>query len=164
MERTRQAASSSSPTTVSRSSTTRRVSTRSTWTSLARLRVAVPGGPITGGNLQVSLDRAQSLADLQQIALRRLRGASTIPIELHMDHGFPRGVIANVSVTGTEPVARAANFIKAFKDFYRINSTDLALRSTSVFSLAEGLVPESWSPSTRPTKAFLCTVATSSCG
>ena len=96
-------------------------------TALGSGGIAVPGGVIDGGNFQVAPARVPSLNDLQIAALRRLQTASRIPAELRVEHGFPRGVVAQIPVRGANPVERARLFLDDYKDLYRLNSPDLHL-------------------------------------
>jgi hypothetical protein len=89
--------------------------------------IAVPGGVIDGGNFQVVPAPGPSLNDLQLAAVRRLQAASRITPELRLEHGFPRGVIAQITLRGTNPVERARLFLDDYKDLYRLNSADLHL-------------------------------------
>lgn len=89
--------------------------------------VAIPGGVIDRGNFYVVAEPAPSLDELQLIALRRLRGASRNTAEVRFEHGFPRGVIAQIPVRGANPVERARLFLDDYKDLYRLNSPDLRL-------------------------------------
>jgi Zn-dependent metalloprotease len=96
-------------------------------TFLGSAGVAVPGGVIDRGNFNVRPTAEPSLNDLQLTALRRLRAASRTVPEVRFEHGFPRGVLAQIPVRGADPVQRARLFLDDYRDLYRLHSPQLHL-------------------------------------
>lgn len=65
--------------------------------------------------------------DPQFEAFNRLQSASEQEPALYFEDGFPRGVLASVPVTGADPVERARNFLRDYRDLYLQDDPNLAL-------------------------------------
>jgi Zn-dependent metalloprotease len=101
--------------------------------------VAIPGGPIGGGNLQVRLERVSDADDLQLAAMRRLRAASSVPVAFRLEGGFPRSVEARLTVPGADPVQRARGFLEDYADLYRLRGPALGLGVNRLTAPADAL-------------------------
>lgn len=86
------------------------------------------------------LYQGQSLVippDPQRIAYERLVDASAKIPELYFQNGFPRGVLVNVKVEGTNAIERAANFLETYRDLYLQSDPALDLKVKRVHESGE---------------------------
>ena len=60
-------------------------------------------------------------------SLLDIRSASAIPVEVHFHAGFPRNVLADVSVSGTNSLDQARKFLQRYADLYQQQHPDVEL-------------------------------------
>lgn len=114
---------------------------------LARRRRLLAAGGLIGltivavGVAYVVMTQRQPDADPDAAvtqAMERLRTASTVPAEILMENGVPEAVRARVRVDGSTPVERALDYLRDYRDLYRLAGSASGLGVRGVVSLGEG--------------------------